>query len=494
LDTAGQRVRLVLYTLLIGLLVITAIPAADAQSGPQPARRFGVIGAIDAPEAAAELGVGWEQVTFDWADFQPHGPGDFVTDSVDPAGLAAAAGAGREMVGLILHTPPWASESGDLAAVPDGLDLSVGDRGNTWAAFVTQLVAFYAPQGIHRWIISEEPDIQRGEGHVHFAGGVEDYARLLRVAYLAATAADPRAQIHVAGMNWWVDVAAGREPYLARLLTVLRSDMDAPAYGYYFDVVMVRVFDNTQAVWDITTQTRAILAAAGMFDKPVWLVTNANPTHDPQAGVLTPLFGITPDQQADFVVQAAAIGLALGVERVAIDRLVDVPARSQTQDLIGMVMNWLATAHGKPSAWGLVRTDGSRRPAFDVYRSTIALFAPTVSAVWYRHAAADLIILEQGDRDVYVMWARGATPASLVITSGAVGEAAMFYGAYPDAWQTKSAPIEWPAAFTVELPAAWLDAHGFLTVAGSPRILVLDRSDFYRVVYLDTAYERFRLR
>jgi hypothetical protein len=129
-----------------------------------------------------------------------------------------------------------------------------------------------------------------------------------------------------------------------------------------------------------------------------------------------------------------------------------------------------------------------------VYKSTIALFAATVTVEWYTHADADLIILEQGDRDVYVMWARGTTPASMVITSGAVGETAVFYGAYPNAWQTKSAPIEWPAAFTVEIPAARLDAHGFLTVAGSPRILVLDHSDFYRVVYLDTAHERFRLR
>jgi hypothetical protein len=181
--------------------------------------------------------------------------GRFVTHSVDPAWLESARDAGREVVGLITSTPDWASESGQPFAVPDGLHLPADDPGNAWAAFVTRLAAFYAPQGVHRWVIYQEPDIRHGEGRVQFEGDVADYADLLRIASLAARSADPQAQIHVAGMNWWADAAAGREPYLARLLAILGSG--ANGAGEYFDVVTVRVFDNTQAVWDVTTQTRA---------------------------------------------------------------------------------------------------------------------------------------------------------------------------------------------------------------------------------------------
>jgi hypothetical protein len=82
-----------------------------------------------------------------------------------------------------------------------------------------------------------------------------------------------------------------------------------------------------------------------------------------------------------------------------------------------------------------------------------------------------------------------------VITSGRVGETAAFIDSYRAPSETVSAAVEWPAAFTIAAPAARIDANGFLTVAGSPRVLVLDRGDFYRVVYLDTANdERVRLR
>jgi hypothetical protein len=408
--------------------------------------------------------------------------------------MDAAARADREVVGLIVNTPAWASASGERFAVPDGLDLPTTDPGNVWAAFVARLVAYYAPRGVHRWIISDQPDIQRGEGRVSFAGSVEDYAALVRSAYLAATAADPRAKLHLAGMNGFVDTAAGREPYLARLLPILKNDSGS-AYGYYFDVAMVRAFNSTQTILDQITQTRASLDAADMSDKPLWLVTNASPTGDPLIPAASPLFSITPDQQADFVVQAAAISFALGVERFAIDRLTDTLSPPHAQGFMGSAINWLVGSSDEPPAWGLIRADGSRRPAFDAYHTVIALFAGTTAVEWHTDSAAVLVVLGQADRDIYVMWMRGARSGSFVVTSGQVGETAAFYDSYRASGETVSAAVEWPAAFTIAAPAARSDANGFLTVAGSPRLLVLDRSDFYRVVYLDTANnERARLR
>jgi hypothetical protein len=124
----------------------------------------------------------------------------------------------------------------------------------------------------------------------------------------------------------------------------------------------------------------------------------------------------------------------------------------------------------------------------------IGLFAPTTTVEHHTANAADLVVLRQPDRDVYVMWMRGTRSGSFVVTSGQVGETATFYDSYKVSGDTVSAAVEWPAAFTIAAPAAQIDASGFLTIAGSPRMLAMDRSDFYHVVYLDTLDARVRLR
>ncbi len=258
---------------------------------------------------------------------------------------------------------------------------------------------------------------------------------------------------------------------------------------------MVRVFDSTQTVWDQITQTRAILDTADMLDKPIWLITNASPTRDPLVQTATPLFDITPDQQADFIVQAAAISFALGVERIAIDRLADSPAPPHAPGFMGSAINWLVGGYDEPPAWGLIRADGSRRPAFDAYRTVIELFSPTTTVEWRSDAAADLVILEPGrPRYLRDVDARGA--ARLVRDHVRVRWAKRprftIHTARPERWSL--ARSNGPPPLPSPRPPPGSDANGFLTVAGSPRILVLDRSDFYRVVYLDTPHERARLR
>jgi hypothetical protein len=202
---------------------------------------------------------------------------------------------------------------------------------------------------------------------------------------------------------------------------------------------------------------------------------NASPTLDEENSASRPALGITPNEQADFLMQAAALGLADGAERVAVVRWVD-------QD-----------ESGEP--WGLVRADGSRRLAFDAYQTAIDLFGPTQSAERYENLFAELVVLEQAGRSVYVMWARGSNPVEFLITSGAVGERAALYTSASEDRPLMSQALEWPAAFTVSAPAAERDGNGFLTVAGPPRIAVFDASDdFFRVVYVVVNDERYRLK
>jgi hypothetical protein len=474
----AAAVRLCLRGLVLLALALSALPGGRttaAQPDDIPALFFGVIGAYAAPYDARLLGATWEQVTFPWAHLQPDGPGDLDPAAVPAAWLEDAASAGREVTGLITTTPAWASAGGSPAAVPDGLALPLDDPGNVWAAFVRQLVAEYAPQGVHHWTIYDQPNVRPGEGPVQFAGDVTAYAQMVRVAALAARGVDPNAVIHVAAVDWWADVAAGRDPYLARLLRALAADPDAPAQGYYFGVVDVRALDVTQAVWDIVTAHRAILTEAGLGDKALWLEANARPSRDPAGPGQAVLFGITPEQQADFIVQAAALGMAAGVERFTVSRLVDAPG------------------DGLPE--GLLRLDGSRRPAFAAYQTVIDLFAPGMAAARYENEASEVIVLSVARREVFVMWARAAGPVQVTITAPQVGERATL--TMPPGWfrGVQAVPFDWPAAYTLELAAARRDTNGFLSVAGSPRILDLPPSgDFFRVVYVQADGGRIRVK
>jgi hypothetical protein len=456
---------------MIGLLLCLFVSGVSAQ--PESPAYFGVVNGYTHPADMRALGAGWQRITFDWSLIQPDGPRDF--ELVDPAWIQGSTRDDREIVGLIVHTPAWASESGEPNAVPAGLDLPLDDPHNSWARFITRLVTTYAPRGIHHWIIYDEPDVRLGEGPVSFAGEVADYALLLQTASLAAKAVDPDAVIHVAGMNWWTDVAAGREPYLARLLRLLAADPDAAANGYYFDVVTLHISSETQALWDVIAANQSILESAQVAGKAIWLETNAPPTVEPGSDRADSLFSITPVMQADFIVQAAAIALVKGVNRIGIDRLADVP--------------------GEFPPLGLIAEDGTRRPAFTAFQRVIDLFAETTASEHFSNRYAELIVLDQPDKQVMVMWARENTPLQFVVTTGQVGQSAPLYDSQGDVQEIVSESYDYPAAFTIDVPPAQPDDKGFMTVAGSPRILVLDQEDdFFHVVYVLIAGERFRLK
>src|SRR5690606_1269886 len=105
-------------------------------------------------------------------------------------------------------------------------------------------------------------------------------------------------------------------------------------------------------------ENRAILERFGQGKKSIWVGEfNASPRRDPEGGINAP-FEITLEQQADYIVQASALALAAGVERLAVYRLYDD--------------NFTP---GQTEPWGLVRYDGTLRPAFYAYQSVIQRFA-----------------------------------------------------------------------------------------------------------------------
>lgn len=385
--TAMSRRLCALVGLLLTLLPCAASAAPAAQGSPDP--RFGVIEAYTAPGQASTLGAGWERVTFDWNQIQPNGPQDWVEYPVADAVLDAERASGREVVGLLVATPGWATDWGRGAGVPNGLYLAPDDPNNTWAVFVRAMVTRHQGR-IHHWIIWNEPDIWQS-GYQSWGGSVEDFAQLLRVAYTVAHQVDPNAVIHLPAVTHWWDVNYGRELFMRRLLQVLVwQDPGAANNNYYFDAFTLHLYFNADTIYDLSSFYYALMAEFGIY-KPLWIVeTNAPPSNDPAWPVPNPQFLVTQEDQAAFVVQGFAMALAAGAQRVAFYKLVDLQSDSVN-----------------PEPFGLVRLDGTRRPAFTAYQTATRYLAGFQRATLDRRDDAAVVTVERSSGWTTVLWARG---------------------------------------------------------------------------------------
>jgi hypothetical protein len=473
---------IVVIGLVLGLVSSPLTAAQQLETIDQS--YFGIVEAYFRPNDAQDLGVGWERIIFDWAKFQPTNRSQYKLDAVPEEWLQSAQDGGREVVGLLKSTPFWASGSDKIGAPPKNLDLPIDDPHNYWAAFVRRTVRYYGDEwGVDHWIILNEPDIRPEDGlpWYEFDGDVEDYYWMLKVAYLAAKSVNPDAVIHIAGMAWWVDVSAGRLPYLKRLLEVASNDAEAYEHGFFFDVAMVHTYFGTLNVWNVIRETRDIVWSYGLRDKAFWVgETNAQPSRDPHADLPDAAYNVTLHQQADYIVHSAAMSMAAGAHRFAVYRLYD---------------NHYTPGVTEP--WGLVRGDGSRRPAYQSYRTAIRYFSGTTRARRYWSDRSSMVMLEQPDRTLYVMWARGPDPVRFhVLASGAddTATAISVYGATHTVTAEYVPGVEeWTRWFVLETPGAQpVDDGGLVMVEGTPVILAVEGPP--RAVWVQVEGAQWRLR
>jgi hypothetical protein len=381
--------------LLLHLLFILQAPVNVTASGvPDP--RFGVIEAYQAPAAATTLGAGWTRVTFPWNEIQPNGPEEWNVVPISDDALANELAQGRQVVGLLVTTPGWATDLDAGPGVPKGLHLPVDADANLWAEFVRTMVARYAGR-IDHWIVWNEPDIPDTR-HMSWGGSTEDFVRLLQVAYTVAKETNPNAVIHMAAVtHWW------NEDWFGRFLQTLIAAPNAAANNYYFDVATMHIYFQPETVYDITTHYRDMMRGHGIR-KPIWIAeTNAAPSQDPSWPVPNAQFDVSLEQQAAYVVQAFSLGIAAGAERMAIYKMADTEADRQAN----------------PEPFGLVRVDGTLRPAFNAYQVATTYLAGFQGARWERRDAISLVTVDRGDRTTSVVWARSASAQTAMIPARA---------------------------------------------------------------------------
>jgi hypothetical protein len=358
--------------------------------------RFGLNQAWEDGDVADLAGAGWSRLTFWWGQFQPTGPNDwnlFATDH--DSYIDDELRRGRELAGVVLNTPVWASTSGNQNGVPRNVYLPWDHPENYWGQFMRRLAQHYRGK-IDTWIIWNEVDIPSGIWQT-FEGSLDDYVQLLRVAYPAVKAGNPQARVAHYGSPWWYDYGE----YLTRMLDRIGADPEAPRHNYYFDIGNLHLYSRANDIPRIIPWYREQLAARGIPERPIWIgETNAIPYDDPIWFQTKAGFRATMDEQASYLIEAFAIYLALGIERIGVNRLRD------GQDF---------EAGGEP--FGLLRNDGTRRPAFRAFQVIGRYFAGGQAVGYHPTDATGLtkVVLERGLERITVAWTLKPQPLPIAI-------------------------------------------------------------------------------
>lgn len=412
-----------------------------------PDYRFGVIDAFDAPWAASDLGAGWTRVTFRWNEIQPDGPDQWIMPiSDDQLNLELAQG--RQVIGLVTNTPGWATDHGRGIGVPQGIYNGHNDPNNLWAVFLKSLVTRYAGR-IDHWIIWNEPDIWESY-HQSWGGSVEDFVQLMRVSYAVVKENNPNGVVHLAAVTHHWDADYGRELFMRRLLQVIVADGNAAGNNYYFDAVTLHIYFQSENVYELTVFYRNLVNEYVGY-KPLWIVeTNAAPSQDPAWPVSEPRFKVSLDDQAAFIVQALALGIAAGAERIAVYKTIDTERDVQAN----------------PEPFGLVRMDGTRRPAFTAYQVATTYMAGFRSGRWVQRDEASVVVIDRGSQTTTVAWSRSPAPQTVNIAAQTTSALLVDMGGrarlvYPDR-----------GYYTLSLPGCAYE--GVCLIGGAPLLLVED--------------------
>ncbi len=420
-----HRLRLGLKFLAI-VLTVAAVPVQVA-AAPSDIR-FGAVEAYHAPAAAWQAGVAWERVRFHWAQIQAGGEGSWDDGELTDEVLAQELGAGRQVVGLLIGLPDWANENG----IPRGLHLPHTDPNNTWASFVRQIVSRYAGR-IDHWILWNEPDVWDANHPGHTWGGsVQDFLQLTRVGYVTAKESNPNATVHLAAFTHWWDAVYGRDLYFRRFLEVLVSDNNAAGNNYYFDVATLHLYFQPHYIYDITSYYYGLMGSYGIW-KPIWIVeTNAAPSMDPTWPVAEPRFHVSLDEQAAYMPQALAMAMAAGAQRIGIYKLIDTPGDKAAN----------------PEPFGLIRADGSYRPAFSTFRVATSMLAGANRAVRDRWDDVGQVTVEQTGGKTTVLFSRVPGPRTAQVPADSAS------GTLVDMWGNRREVWAQGDTFIIELPAA----------------------------------------
>ena len=351
---------------------------------------------------------------------------------------------------------------------------------NRWAYFVNAAVNRYKPggtlaqqqgwtdeRGVRYWEMWNEPDLD-----TFFTGTITDYARLLKVGYLSARAADPQAQIVLGGLVHWQ-----KPNWFISLLNQLGTDPAAAANHYFMDKVAIHNYFWAWQTFGYLYPDRVQLDNRGLQAVDLWLTETGVPVcgegsfpacDDPA----NRWYRAAPDEQAAYLIQSVAYAAWLKTEAYVWFQLFDDCGNQCGVD-----------------AYGLVRNDNTTRLSYQTYPLVVDQLSNvlpywrdrrTITATNWISGNQEIIAFKRPltqDR-IVVMWTRYYTDD--VVSLAATGPSAQLYA--PDGSAQTIYPVN--GAYSIPLARATNrnmlgtpggvspDSTGSAPIGGPPRILV----------------------
>ena len=238
-----------------------------------------------------------------------------VTDDAEEEARSSVEGGGEDP-----HQPALEAQSGacsrqDGPPAPFGLWKPIFVNGadepsadtrlnptNPWARFVGAAVKRYMPGGeagtnVRHWEIWNEPDL------CHFWSGTpQEYARLLKVAYIVIKWIDPDAFVVFGGLAHF---ANGR--WLFDMLDALHADALNANYDGFFDAAGSHHYSLAYVGYQYTNRVRKALDSRGWTHKPIWITESGVPVCNDYPGPTCPSpWRAAPNEQASYIWQNIA--------------------------------------------------------------------------------------------------------------------------------------------------------------------------------------------
>ncbi|MFQ5814275.1 MAG: glycosyl hydrolase, partial [Anaerolineae bacterium] len=306
----------------------------------------------------------------------------------------------------------------------DGTDIPAPgkaiNRANSWADFVSATVQRYKPGGVlaqeqgwdsgvgvRYWEIWNEPDLNQ-----FWSGTVEEYYRLLEVAYQTIQAADSEATVLLGALAFFE-----KKDWLSNLLAQTGGD---PAKAY-FDVFSFHYFWSIYGTEHWLRETRSTLSDNSLSDVPIWITESGLTVWDDFPATAygvpsdSPWRG-TMEEQAAYVIQNAALAFHYGVERYYHFMLHD-DCGNELPDAWGLRQNF--TPHVCNPA------QGKRRPSYAAYQLAAEQYRDLIPLWRTKSSGQDQVAFYRADDGsrVLALWATGGvTVTTTVSATGDTGQ------------------------------------------------------------------------
>lgn len=344
----GSPARICLAVLVCAILTLAAAPAARAaEKGLQTDLTWSTTAEEQqrTMQALDGTGVQWLRLDISWRKTERiegsyYAPELEMTDHA----MDLAEQAGAKVIMAVSETPAWASGSTANNAPPRDMA--------DFADFVHAMALRYQGR-VAAWEIWNEPN------HPRFwnpAPNAAEYAQLLKAAAPAVRSADPAAKVMFAGLAHndyrYLEQVYAAEPQIGDSFDIMATH-PYTASGQSPDIVS-RGLDGrmTTMTFRAYEEVRKVMADHG-DTKPIWLTEFGWSTN---SEILHPLGGVTEAIQALYLERAFEI-------------IAEVPYVE-----VAIVYNfrnnyWADDADTWEDQLGLLRTDFSPKPAYEVFKA-----------------------------------------------------------------------------------------------------------------------------